>query len=475
MHICLFIIDSNGDFHHLCAASYWFPKGKLPTPTPHGNSKSNVAFYPTWPSTREKLKKEAQAYGPKEAVNSISSSSGGVMNVSGAEQLPRNEHQVSNIKHSQKKQFSGAIDADDLFIAMTECKSQDITARYVRDVKAAPDPALVLANDQQLNDLVRFCTGSEEFSIVTVDPTFNLGNFDVTPVTYQNLLQETKRGGNYPVFLGPVLVHFRKNFSTFLYFASTLIGLNRDLEKLRAFGTDGEVALVDGFSHEFGFAIHLSCVIHLRRNIKQQLHNQHFPEEHVRTTLEEIFGAQKGTVHLEGLIDAKSSEEFDSKLITLKSLWDARESADSACQPGFYNWFVKHKVDLLKSSALCPVRIEAGLGNPPKLFTTNTSESLNAVIKSKVNYEKSELGKFIDKMRSLTIDQQQEVERAACCRGKYKLRPQYKFLEVSQQRWFAMTPEARNKHMAKVNSATLIFSDSITDFLILKVMLLLKV
>ena len=97
-------------------------------------------------------------------------------------------------------------------------------------------------------------------------------------------------------------------------------------------------------------------VIHLRRNIKQQLHNQHFPEEHVRTTLEEIFGAQKGTVHLEGLIDAKSSEEFDSKLTALKPLWDARESADSACQPGFYNWLVKHKVDLLKSSVLCPVR-----------------------------------------------------------------------------------------------------------------------
>ena len=37
---------------------------------------------------------------------------------------------------------------------MTECKSQDITARYARDVKAAPDPALVLANDQQLNDLI---------------------------------------------------------------------------------------------------------------------------------------------------------------------------------------------------------------------------------------------------------------------------------------------------------------------------------
>ena len=30
--------------------------------------------------------------------------------------------------------------------------------------------------------------------------------------------------------------------------------------------------------------------------------------------------------------------------------------------------------------------------------------------------------------------------------------------------WFAMTPEACNKHMAKVNNATLISSDSITKF-----------
>ena len=55
----------------------------------------------------------------------------------------------------------------------------------------------------------------------------------------------------------------------------------------------------------------------------------------------------------------------------------------------------------MKSTALYPVRVEAGLGTPPKLFTANASESLNVIIKSKVNYEKSEFGKFIDKMRCL--------------------------------------------------------------------------
>ena len=146
-------------------------------------------------------------------------------------------------------------------------------------MKAAPDPALVLATDQQLDDMERFCTCADEFCVATVDPTFNLGDFDVTPLTYRNLLLETKRPGNYPIFLGSLLIHHRKNFATYLYFASTLVGLRQELEKLRAFGTDGEEALVDAFSHEFGFVIHLSCMIHLRRNVKEQLCERKFPDQ----------------------------------------------------------------------------------------------------------------------------------------------------------------------------------------------------
>ena len=442
-------------------ASYRFPQGKVPKPTPHGNSKSAVPFYPTLPSTMKRLKDEALTHGPKETVNLVSTAYGGMMSASLAGQLPRNEHQVSNIRHSVKKTTVSCID-DELFIAMTECKSKDITAQFVRDVKAAPDPALVLATDQQLDDMQRFCTCADEFCVATVDPTFNLGDFDVTPLTYRHLLLETKRSGNCPVFLGPLLIHHRKNFATYLYFASTLVGLRREFEKLRAFGTDGEEALVDAFSHEFGFAIHLSCMIHLRRNVKEQLCQRNFPEQHRRATLDEIFGARRGTVYLEGLVDAVSSEDFDSKLASLKSAWEARELSEPSCNPGFFEWFQKFKADIFKCSAIRPVREEARLGNPPEVFTTNASESLNAVIKSKVNYQKNELNKFIDKMRCLELDQQKEVERSVCGRGKYKFRPQYRFLEVEEQKWFSMTPEARRKHMAKVNSLS-VTPDSTID------------
>ena len=53
---------------------------------------------------------------------------------------------------------------------------------------------------------------------------------------------------------------------------------------------------------------------------------------------------------------------------------------------------------------------EAGLGNPPEMFTINVNKSLNTAIKSKVDYQKNELNKFIEKMRCLVDDQQREVE-----------------------------------------------------------------
>lgn len=110
----------------------------------------------------------------------------------------------------------------------------------------------------------RFRTASLEFAIVTVDPTFSLEEFDVTLVTYQNRLLETRRSKTSPAFLGPVLIHYRKTFETYLFFASSLIGLSWQLEGIKAFGTDGEEALSSAFGHEFGFAHQLTCFIHVR-------------------------------------------------------------------------------------------------------------------------------------------------------------------------------------------------------------------
>ncbi len=110
--------------------------------------------------------------------------------------------------------------------------------------EAAPDPD-VLGTDRHLDDVVHFGTSHEEFCIVTVYSTFNLGDFDVTPMTYRHLVLESKQTNKPPVFVGPMMVHYRKTFQAYLYFASILIGIRPQLEQLLAYGTDGEQPLVD--------------------------------------------------------------------------------------------------------------------------------------------------------------------------------------------------------------------------------------
>ena len=131
-----------------------------------------------------------------------------------------------------------------------KAKQEDTEVKFIRAVKVIPDPALVLATNSQMNDLVRFSTCSSQFCILTVDRTFSLGDFDVTPITYRNLLFESRRTGKPPICIGPVLIHYRKTYDTYLFFASTLIGMDRSLERVQAFGTDGERALGDAFCHE---------------------------------------------------------------------------------------------------------------------------------------------------------------------------------------------------------------------------------
>lgn len=139
---------------------------------PHGNSKSTKPFHPTWPSTIKMIKKEGAHAGRKEVVSCVSHYVGGVMGAIAPGQLPRDEMQVSNAKRQLQFSERGGM-SDELLIVMQKAKAGN---PFVRDVKTAPDPAIVVCTDSQLSDLEKFCAPSPELpcSILTVDPTFCL-------------------------------------------------------------------------------------------------------------------------------------------------------------------------------------------------------------------------------------------------------------------------------------------------------------
>ena len=93
--------------------------------------------------------------------------------------LPRNRQQISNIRRSHC-----AHDKNVLYSVMLECKlTQGKDNAFVRDVKAAP-PQSILFFDWQLRDMERFLTDNRQFGVLTVDTTFNLGEFYMTILTH---------------------------------------------------------------------------------------------------------------------------------------------------------------------------------------------------------------------------------------------------------------------------------------------------
>lgn len=98
---------------------------------------------------------------------------------------------------------------------MQMSKDSTNSGMFVRSVEAAPEPMChcILASDQQLVDIEWFCTGDSS-SVLSIDPTFNLGLFYITPTTYHNLLVTTTNG-NHPILLRPILIHRTKMFAHF--------------------------------------------------------------------------------------------------------------------------------------------------------------------------------------------------------------------------------------------------------------------
>lgn len=340
---------------------------------------------------------------------------GGIANAKSGCDILRNRQQVYNINHAKKKvptiNSDGLLQADVLSQVMLMCK--DDSNSFVRAVEAAPEPMCILATDQQLLDMERFCTGDES-CVVSVDPTFNLGPFSVTPITYSNLLVTTKTD-SHPILLGPVIIHQTKKLRPFHYFESTLLRLNPHLMKLKAFGTDGEPEFVKAFNMCFPKATHLRCVYHLRQNVKEKLRSLHLPQNIWKEFLADIFDTQKRSHFESGLIDASSKSDFCIALAKFKEKWDnlERSCLGDGCEPAFFNWFREYKMDDIIHCTLPEVREKAGLHDPLIAFTTNASESLNNVIKMEVEWKENKLPALIEHLKSIAEQQAAELERAA--------------------------------------------------------------
>lgn len=160
-------------------------------------------------------------------------------------------------------------------------------------------------------------------------------------------------------------------------------------------------------------------------------------------------------MQLTGLVDSKTEDDFETSITALFQKWKLHD-LDEVAGPvtKFCSWFHSHKAKLFKDHMILPIREKAGLGSPPDAFYTNASESINNVIKVKVNYQKNELPLLVQKLQELVAEQQREAEKAVVGCGKYELCEDK--LKVPQSRWYGMSQEQRGQRLKYFNTTKII-------------------
>uniref|UniRef100_A0A1X7SSA3 MULE transposase domain-containing protein n=1 Tax=Amphimedon queenslandica TaxID=400682 RepID=A0A1X7SSA3_AMPQE len=339
--------------------------------------------------------------------------------------LPRSRQQASDVRRF-------FVDKDPLFSVMHMCIEGN-GPQFVRVVTGAPEPMAVVTFDWTLNDLVRFGTSPDNFSILAVDPTFNLCAFHVTVMTYEHKLLEkvvaSSTSSIHPVMLSHIFIHQRKTFATYHFFASQLIGMRPQLRDIKAFGTDDNIKS----NHIGDFKVPLS-VLH--------------------EFIADIFG--KATDLQLGLVDSMDEEDLMTKFASLKDTWNKRESDATKAVPKFYSWFLKYCIPVVKSNMLRSLRTAAGLGSPPLPYYKNRVESLNKVLKLHTKYQKHQLPEFIKIMEGLYDAQVKEIEKSLCGIAEYRVLPAYKQHCYEARKWFTMSENQRKAVLRRFMSASTI-------------------
>ena len=422
---------------------------------PHGNCKSGTSYVRTMPSTLSKVKQLSASNKPKAVVGKISQS---IVGASSASRLPRSRQQSADCGRKLFTPRASSVRSNDLLLSlMLMCKESEgvkssAETRFVRIVTNSPQPMAVLAYDWTLRDLEWFCVQPEIFTVLSVDPTFNLGSFHVTVSTYRHPMLQYRHGRKreQPVMFGPLFIHQCKNFVTYNF---QLVGLHPSLKDLRGFGTDGETALENALHTQFKLALHLRCFLHFRGNLENKLSELGISKANAQEFIKDVFG--NPALLEDGLVDAEASE-LDQEFSNLKPVWDNREIVLSGrSQAHFHGWFKKNCLEVVRKNMLKETREQAGLGSPPEPFYTNDVESKNRVLKQQTEYKPQELPAFVESMKNLFEEQKLEIEKAVIGSGEFKLLPKYRDLEVQQMEWYKKTDKQRLRVLERFNCAPL--------------------
>ena len=142
------------------------------------------------------------------------------------------------------------------------------------------------------------------------------------------------------------------------------------------YGTDRETPLETGFEKVFPIHgtsssdtnIHLRCFDHVKTNILTELK---VPSPKQTEIARKLLGAEHHGRRIIGLVDCTSEEQFDKELRVTECQWPEAFTIWLSSSEGRFRPFSES----MKKCMLRPVRVAAGLGNPPNKWQNQRTEA----------------------------------------------------------------------------------------------------
>lgn len=428
---------------------------------PHGNAKrtKNVPFYPTAKSTMEAIKDQLKQKPSMEVYKVVSRSAGGPSGANTVGELPRSQKQIYDLQFNSKREK----DPVDDFLLYARHKEDKIVLRH----EDMPLDLWVLGTEVMCHDIVRFSCSDKLSYPISIDPTFNMGQYEVTPVVYKHLFLTSKRYGQSPVFLGPTMLHHKKNFDTYKVLFSTTVGNCKGLSEAKGYITDGEEELDRAWKTELTKATHLRCIRHFEGNCKQKLCEIGISDaKNQKWFLEKVFGVP-GKVT--GVVDLESKKEVKKEILTLKEEMDMKECEllqKNEHEPQFSTYLYERRNLIGKTmsqkarrKAATPVGLDGKSIRP----YTNASEAMKHMMrvakevflrehKMPTNSQLSKLQFTKHVFEELHLKQQQELTLAVNgLSNEYQLSMISAHLAVPPEVWFEWPESERKDYIRKFN------------------------
>lgn len=336
---------------------------------PYGNSNSSDPHQRTKPSVLAMIRKIGSAGSAKHIISQIESEAGDITTIPSASHLPRDRQQVYNqlkkVEGRTKSRSTGPSKTPSLTKLLTLqqsgkfLKNVSLSLRQDKKGQTRAAPNTFAASDTCLGWVKRFCKGIATQAVAGLDMTYKLGSFYLTTLTFPNPMFVYKnKEGRYPTTMAAIMTSVTKEERDYEYMA-------------RCLKAEG---------------IHLRCFDHAQDDISRKLKSLKVNGEERKKIIREILGHVCNGKRVKGLVDCDTVEDFEKMYVEKESNWPEE----------FKQWMLTEKGRLrslkgtLKECMLRPVRVAAGLGNPPNKWDNQRTEAMNSVVKEEADHQISD-------------------------------------------------------------------------------------